>query len=420
MTKREGELMLSGFRALDITDEKGFLCGQVLGSLGVDVIKIEPPGGDPVRKLGPFYHDIPDPKKSLYWFAYNLNKRGITLNIETADGRELLKRLSKSADFVVESFPPGYMDELGLGYPTLSEINPRIIVTSITPFGQTGPYKDYKASDIVGMAMGGLMYIAGDPDRPPVRISFPQAYLNAGLAAAIATVVAHYHRESTGEGQHVDTSIQASVASAMENAIPLWETSQVNLWRAGPFLLARAAGGAHYRMVWPCQDGYVSFHLIGGAIGVKTNLAITEWMDSEGMAPDYMREMDWQTFDMAKQTPELQARLEEPIARFFMSHTKRELYEGAKNRQIMLYPVSNPKDILEDPQLRSRDFWVEVEHPELATTITYSGPPVKASETPFQVHRRAPLIGEHNLEIYQRELGLPMEELTKLKQAGVI
>ena len=405
-SKRGRELMLSGFRALDLTDEKGFLCGQVLGSLGVDVIKIEPPGGDPARNLGPFYHDIPDPQKSLYWFAYNLNKRGITLNIETADGRELLKRLSEGADFIIESFPPGYMDELDLGYSTLSKINPRIIMTSITPFGQTGPYKDYKASDIVGMAMGGLMYLTGDPDLAPLRISFPQAYLNAGLDASMATIIAHYHRGSTGEGQHVDTSIQASVVASLELAIPTWEINQVKLRRAGPFLLGRAAGGANYRIVWPCKDGYILFFIQGGAVGARTNRAITEWMSSEGMAPDYMREMNWDTLDMAKQTPELQAHLEEPLAKFFMLHTKRELYEGAIKRQMMLYPISNSKDILEDIQLRSRDFWVELEHTELDTTITYPGPAVKVSETPCQVSRRAPLIGEHNLEIYQGELGL--------------
>jgi crotonobetainyl-CoA:carnitine CoA-transferase CaiB-like acyl-CoA transferase len=414
------EPMLSPFRALDLTDEKGFLCGQILGGLGVDVIKIEPPGGDPARNNGPFYHDIPDPEKSLYWFAYNLNKRGITLNIQTADGRELFKRLSQSADFVIESFPPGYMDELGLGYSSLSQINPRIVMTSITPFGQTGPYEDYTASDIVSMAMGGSMYTTGNPDRAPIRISFPQAYLNAGLAAAMATMVAHYHREVTGEGQHVDTSIQASVALLLENAIPMWELNKVNVRRSGSFLAARAAGGANYQMVWPCKDGYVSFHMLGGPVGAKTNRAITELMNEEGMAPDYMVEMDWEAFDMAQQTPEFQAHLEAPIAKFFMSHTKAELYERAINRRIMLYPVSTPKDILEDVQLRSREFWVEVEHPELDTTINYPGSPLKASETPCQIPRRAPLIGEHNLEIYQGELGLSLEELTSLRQAKVV
>src|SRR4030042_5428083 len=140
------ESLLSGCRALDLTDEKGFVCGQILAAMGVDVIKIEKPGGDPARFLPPFYHDKPDPEKSLFWFAFNTSKRGITLNIETTGGQEIFKRLAATADFVIESFPPGYLDRLGLGYPAMEKINPGIIVVSITPFGQTGPYKDYKAA----------------------------------------------------------------------------------------------------------------------------------------------------------------------------------------------------------------------------------------------------------------------------------
>jgi crotonobetainyl-CoA:carnitine CoA-transferase CaiB-like acyl-CoA transferase len=192
--KKNPDSLLSPFRALDLTDEKGFLCGRILGDLGADVIKIEKPGGDPARDIGPFYHDIPDPEKSLFWFAFNANKRGITLDIENPDGQEIFKQLVKSADFAIESFPPGYMDSLGLGYLALSEINPKIILTSITPFGQTGPYKDYKASDLIAMAMGGQMYLCGDPDRPPVRVSFPQAYCHAGAQGAMGTMIAHIHR----------------------------------------------------------------------------------------------------------------------------------------------------------------------------------------------------------------------------------
>jgi crotonobetainyl-CoA:carnitine CoA-transferase CaiB-like acyl-CoA transferase len=173
-----GKSPLEGYLALDLTDEKGFLCGRILGDLGVDVIKVEPPGGDPSRRIAPFYKDIPDPEKSLYWFAYNANKRGITLNIESEEGKEIFKKLVKTAHFVIESHSPGYMDSLGLGYPSLSRVNRAIILTSITPFGQAGPYASYKASDITEMGMCGLMYLCGDPDLPPARISFPQAYLH--------------------------------------------------------------------------------------------------------------------------------------------------------------------------------------------------------------------------------------------------
>jgi len=204
--------MLSCYRVLDLTDEKGFLCGKALGDLGAEVIKIERPGGDPSRRIGPFYHDIADPEKNLYWFSFNANKKGITLNIETRDGREIFKKLAKTADVVIESFAPGYMEQIGLGYQVLNQINPGIILTSITAFGQEGPYRDYKASDIVVRAMGGLVYTVGDPDRPPLTTSYPHAYLIGAIHGAIGTMVAPYQQAFTGQGQQVDAPTQMGLA----------------------------------------------------------------------------------------------------------------------------------------------------------------------------------------------------------------
>ena len=248
--------MLKGCRALDLTDEKGFLCGKILADLGVDVIKVERPGGDPSRRIGPFWGDIGDPEKSLYWYAYNSNKRGITLDIETADGKEILRKLAKRSDFVIESFPPGYMEKLGLGYADLKSVNDRIILTSITPFGQNGPYQGYKATDLVLMGMSGLLYLTGDRDRPPVNISMPQACLHAGGDAAVGTLIAYYHRERTGESQQVDISMQQSAAWFQAATIPFYELEGTVLQRAGTF---RTGISAHniQRQVWPCKDGYV-------------------------------------------------------------------------------------------------------------------------------------------------------------------
>jgi crotonobetainyl-CoA:carnitine CoA-transferase CaiB-like acyl-CoA transferase len=173
---QESTSFLGGYRVLDLTDEKGHLCGRLLGDLGADVIKIEPPEGDAGRNNGPFYKDLPHPEKSINWFFTNLNKRGITLDIETPDGRELFKRLVKTAHFVIESFEPGYMDRLGLGFEELENINPGIVMTSITPFGQRGPYAHYKTTDLVGVSMGGMTRLYGELDRPPNRISAPQFY----------------------------------------------------------------------------------------------------------------------------------------------------------------------------------------------------------------------------------------------------
>ncbi len=414
----KGNTLLPSLRVLDLTDEKGFLCGKILGDMGADVIKIERPGGDPSRNIGPFYHDIPDPRKSLFWFVYNNNKRGITLNIETYDGQEVFKRLVKNADILIESHNPGYMDALGLGYSALSQINPRLIMVSITPFGQVGPYRDYKSSDIIAVAMGGFMYISGDADKPPVRAIAPQAYLNAGADAAAGAMIAYHYREMTGEGQHVDVSLQESVSLSLMLAIPYWEMNHFHLKRYGG---SRLLGSKVLsRMVWPCKDGHVNFVIHGGATGFRTNKALTEWMDEEGMLPDFMREIDWDKFDLVTVTEELMNSLNEHIGRFFLKHTKAELWQWGMVHNAMLYPVSDSKELMENVQLEERDFWEKVEHPELGDTITYPGAWVISSEVNLNIRRRAPLIGEHNQEIYEEELGIPREELIILKESGAI
>lgn len=413
------KLLLGPYRVLDLTDEKGFLCGRVLADLGADVIKIESPGGDLSRNIAPFYHDIPHPEKSLFWFAYNANKRGITLNLETRQGQDIFRRLVRSADFVLESFPPGYMDSLSLGYSSLQEINPRIIFASITPFGQDGPYKDYKATDIVSMAMGGLMFLSGDPDRPPLRPSFPQAYLNAAAEAAVGALIAHYHRELTGEGQQVDISIQESIIPTLMNARPFWDLNQVLLKRAGTSRTGLSAEGKQ-RLIWACKDGYVTFALLGGKFGAPTNRALVNWMAEEGIAEESLLHTDWDAFDMATATQEQFDRFARPLEDFLLKHTKRELYDEALRRGIMLYPLYTIKEIQEDPQLDIRGFWEQVDHPELSTSIIYPGSFIQLSGATCRIRRRAPLIGEHNEEIYERELGFSREELVVLKQGGII
>lgn len=416
--------LLAPYRILDLTDEKGFFCGKILGDLGADVIKIEKPGGDPSRARGPFYHDIPHPEKSLFWFAFNNNKRGITLNIETDDGRQIFRRLVKTADFVIESFPAGYLDNLGLGYQSLSSINPRLVMISITPFGQAGPYRDFKGPDIVVWALGGPMYITGDPDRPPLQVSFPQAYLNASISAVMGSLLALHWRESTGEGQHVDLSAQESAVWTSFCCAMDWTWEHLLVERAGEYggggSVTTKGSGRPLLQTWPCKDGYVSYIIMGGLTGLATNKALVEWMDREGMCPDYLRVFDWSTFDVRNSTPQDFTRLEEPIINFFKTHTKAELTEGSMQRNIWLLPVWDPKEVFENPQPRARNYWVDLPHPELGRNITYPGPFVKADECPCLLRCRAPLMGEHNAEIYKGELGFTDENLIMFKQAGVI
>jgi crotonobetainyl-CoA:carnitine CoA-transferase CaiB-like acyl-CoA transferase len=408
------------YRVLDLTNEMGFLCGKILGDLGADVIKVEPPGGDPARNLGPFYGGKSDPEKSLYWFGFNNNKRGITLNLTTTDGRDLFLRLAASSDFIIETFAPGYLDGLGLGYSTVSRVNPRLVFTSITPFGQTGPYSKFKASDIEIMALSGCMSLTGDPDRPPLRVTFPQSYSWTGSYAAVGALLAHYYREQTGVGQRVDVSAQAVCLWALSHAHTFWDLNRHLEKRAGSFMTGRSITGAKMRVFWPCKDGYLNFIIYGGEAGRRTNQALVEWMDSKGMAPDFLKQQDWRRFDIAQVTQEEIDRMEEPIAKFFTGVTKAEFFREVVKREMLGYPVATVKEIFDDPQHEARGFWQKIEHAELGIAVNYPGGFAKFSEGACQIWRRAPSIGEHNVEIYQEELGLPRDEIERLKDQGVI
>jgi benzylsuccinate CoA-transferase BbsE subunit len=426
--RQETETTLSPFRILDLTDEKGFYCGKILADLGADVIKVEPPGGDPARNIGPFFKDTTHVEKSLYWWAYNTSKRGITLNIEAADGQQILKRLVKKVDAVLESFRPGYMDKLGLGYPALSEVNPGIVMTSITAFGQTGPYKDWKGPDIVGICLSGQAFVIGDADRPPCRISFPQAYLHAGVHAAGGTLAALRYRETSGEGQYVDVSMQEAVLWTVMSVVQYWDLMKYSKVRAGPrtsVYISPNYPTFESRCNYPCKDGDVAFLLGSGLFAAISMPAMTKWLSEEGMlgAFEPMKEWgydEWLMRDPSSLSQEEFDACEDTLTRFFTSKSKAELYEQASKRRIMLYPSSTTKDLVENVQLRERGFYSEVEHPELGETITYVGAPYKMTETPWRISRRAPLIGEHNEEIYEGELGFSKEEMRLFKEARVI
>ena len=421
MSKQEKtESTLGLYRVLDLTDEKGLYSGQLLGSLGADVIKIEKPGGDPVRNIGPFFHNIPDPEKSLFWLAFNTNKRGITLDIETVDGKEIFKKLLKTADVVIESFPPGYMDEMGLGYSELEKINPGIVMTSITPFGQTGPYKDYKASDLVCWAMGGLLSVTGDPDRPPIHVGhIPFAFMLASMDGALSTAIALYWRGASGEGQHVDVAVRDSALKTAWVVHEFWQVTGREYQR----------GSSHYHvpqsdvalnLVWPAKDGHVMYMIYTGSFGAAENKRIVEWLDDEGIADDFLKGIDWPTFEWRGRTREEAERIQSYLARLFQSKTKAELTKEAIRRRVMVQPVSSPRDILAHPQLEARDYWQQLEHADLGATLRYPSRFCMMSETSCELRCPAPLIGEHNLEIYQEELGFSGEDLVALKQAGII
>ena len=422
MTQPGKDLPLKPYRVLDLTQGGCLICGKLLADLGADVIQIEDPKGSPSRNMGPFYKDIPHPEKSLFWYSYCVNKRGVTLDIEKADGAEVFRQLVKNADFVIESFEPGYLDSLGLGYDDLSKINPRVILTSITPYGQTGPKAHYKGSDLTGWASGGAMHTMGDADRAPNWISFgPQASLHGGVEGTAASLVAHWHREATGEGQQVDVSIQQCTVWLLQAAIQIYEVNHTSYSRVGALWMT--GGGVGRRQVYQCKDGYIAFTVFGGGLPglVASTRCLVNWMAQDGMAPEWLKNYKWETdFDVAIVTQQEVNRVEQPFVDFFLTKTKAELWEQAWKQSIILAPASDAKDMYTDQQLAARDYWRKLDHPELGESLTYCGPFIKFSESPIEFRRRAPLIGEHNNEVYHGELGLSTERLILLKQAGAI
>ena len=424
------ETLLGDIRVLDLSDEKGVYCAKLLADLGADVLRIEPPGGHPMRSLGPFVHDEVDPEKSLYWFQFNTSKRGITLDLENADGQEIFKRLVKSADVVVETYRPGYLDDIGLGYEVLKEINPGVILTSITPFGQTGPYRDFEGCDLVTQAMGGLMHCLGFPEDPPCRIGASQGNYCASIEGALGTMVSLYAREVTGEGQQVDVSCQEAVLIAMETAMQHYDMRKEIKTR-----IAREAAIVPGLGMYPCADGHVFAYVIPGA-GAGWDV-IVDWLDSEGKAGD-LRDPKWQEVwdviadfkalialisDMPRFMAMLQkfAYVNERVIDMLAPKTKKQIFEETASRRIMICPAQNVKDVLESPQLDALGFFVDVEHPELHMTIRYPGAPCyHISDTPWRISRRPPLIGEHNDEVYGKELGLTREQMVVLKAQGAI
>jgi crotonobetainyl-CoA:carnitine CoA-transferase CaiB-like acyl-CoA transferase len=413
--------MLSGCRVLDLTTERGLMCGQILGDLGADVIKIEPPGGSPVRSLKPFFADQPGPERSVYWWAYNRNKRGITLNLETDEGRDLVRRLAGHAEFVIESDDPGAQARRGIGYGDLSAVNPALVYVSITPFGQDGPKANYADSDLIVMAASGALILYGDEDRPPIRMSVPQAYLHACADAAGAALIAYYDRLNTGLGQQVDVAAQESLGLAAQSTL-LAATLHADETR-------RMAGGVklgplRVPLVWEAKDGLVTcVFLFGSALGVFTRELIN-YIYEKGFCDQATRDKDWIAYaDMLLTGREPIAeydRVKGVVADFLRSMTKAESFDLARQHGFLIAPLSTTNDLLANPQFIAREYWQTSEDRELGLKLTYPGPFARFSETPIEFKRRPPRIGEHNREIYVGDLGLSEHEFGDLARRGII
>jgi benzylsuccinate CoA-transferase BbsE subunit len=410
---------LAGLRILELADETGQFCGKLLGDLGADVVKIEPPGGERNRHLGPFLDDIPNPERSLSFWYYNTSKRGITLSLETADGRRLFRRLAATSDVILETFRPGFLASLGLDYDSLSLQNPRVIMCSLTPFGQTGPWRDYLASDLLHMAAGGEMASSGydqpdAPNAPPIAPGGGNAWHMGGHFAYMAIMAALVYRTVAGQGQYIDTSIHEACALTTEAAIANY------IYRGE---VVRRQTGRHHaagptpRTQFRAKDGTYVCALVGGRLNPKYIGELADLLDSYGMAGDLRDPKYKDPAVIAANTSHI---IDDLVANFIASLPAEEVYHAAQDRGFTWGVVRAPEALLDDAHLHDRGFWKEVEHPELGRSFVYPGEAAIYNGSPWRISRRAPLIGEHNLEIFGDELGLSRGELSILAENRAI
>ncbi|MGA2409037.1 MAG: CoA transferase [Candidatus Binataceae bacterium] len=394
---------LTGLRVLDLTTWRGHLCGRLLADMGADVIKVEPPGGDEGRTIGPFVDDAVHRDRSLFFWFYNLNKRSLTLNLERPRGAELLLKLAKSADIVIESFPPGRMNELGAGWSTLHQLNPSLILLSISPFGQTGPHRSYEADDTVLAAAAGMLYVNGFPNRQPVRPMGLQSYHSSAYYAAIGAMCALFARDRDGLGQWIDLSMQEATANAVEHVAGSYFGAGMIEPRRGTLHWSR------YFRVGKCRDGYIMHCTLGD----WTSLA--EWVASDGKAQD-LTNPEWE--DVLYRADHAD-HLFDVLDEWVKDYNRDELLERAQTLRLPYATVRPPEALFEDEQLAARGFFVDVEHPELGRSFRYPGAPYLFNGTPWRLYRRPPLTGEHTAEILG-EIGLATDEIAALMAEGII
>lgn len=398
---------LKGVKVLDLTHYiAGPFATKLLASYGADVIKVEEPGvGDPARRLGPFYKDEVHPEKSGLFLYLNTGKRGITLNLKHPDGVSIFKELVKKADIVVESFSPGVMNRLGIDYETLEKVNPQLVMTSISNFGQTGPYRDYKMSELILRGMGEEMKCWGLPEREPQKTGETISLYQVGISAAIGTMGAFLGSELQGVGQHVDMSMM----EALTVSAPTYKTNLLVAYQYSGEEQPRSLQFWGYPVgVYPCKDGH--FHIYGGRL---------YWSRLAKMLgnPEFLKDPKW-----AAPTAQADPALKEEFETFFVNwakqYTKRECMQIAQDNRVPCCAVQDIAEVVADPHLNARNFFIELSHPVVGN-LKYPGRPFLMYETPSRVDRPAPLLGEHNQEVYA-ELGYSGKDISNLGEWGII
>ena len=393
--------LLAGYRVLDLSSSVGAFCGKLLRDLGMDVIKIEPPAGEALRLEPPFAKGHVHREGSLPFAYLNAGKRGITLDITREHGRQLLLDLVERTDIVLETFEPDYLAQQNLSYDVFLERQPKLILVSLTGFGQEGPYSRYQASDLITTAMGGLLYISGDPSLPPCMPPETQSYYYASLFAAYGVMLALWQRETRGIGAHIDASVQASLA--------LHEHVAFNYSAEGRVM--KRAGSQHQHNapanLFKCKNGYIS-------------LFVTQnhWSVFLKVWEDHPPELDHPKWISNNERRANAAYINEAVTAFTSRYLKEDFAELMQRNGIPALPVNTPSDFMKDSHIRARGFFGEVTHPILGA--------FEQATTPFVVNGKraapapAPTLGQHNYEIFCAELGLSMEQLEMLAADRVI
>jgi len=411
---------LHGLRVLDLTDETGFLAGRLLGELGADVVKVEAPTGDPARRRPPFWGGVADPECSLLWLALNGSKRSLTLDLDRPAGRDLLLRLAERADVVLETGAPGALAARGLGWDVLHARNPRLVLCSLTPFGQSGPRAGWRGSDLTVLATSGNLHCTGDPDRAPLRCSMPVSYYHGAIEAAAGVAFALLARERSGEGQHVDVALQEAMVMPNMATASMAKMTGYRGQRSGAFFRQTKSV---QREIWPCKDGWVSFALRGGPARVPGLVAMVAYMAEHGMASEKLRAMDWKAYNHNLLSQDEVDALSREFGGFFLTKTMTELFQAACARNLMLAPANTAREILASDQLAARGFFVDVEHPGRGT-LRLPGPFARTTSrdpdaTAVTVRGPAPRLGEHTADVLA-ELDVQPADLEHLRAEGVV
>ena len=405
------ETALGQFRIIDLsTGVAGPLCTKMFADYGSEVIKVELPGsGDPSRSIGPFFHDDPHPEKSLLFFYLNCNKQGVTLNPETVAGKNLLLALIKDADTLVENFPAGYLESLALGYEELEKVNPGLVVTSITPFGQNGPHRDFAGNDLIYYAMSGMMYSSGAHDREPLKHGHPQSYYMGGMTAAYATSAALFSKALTGQGQHIDLSLQESVAAHHYDSATRYSYTGT-IERRAPKVESGSFKGTRFEGIVPAKDGYIAPTMQRG----RPTAPFHEYITLLGHP-----ELDDDRFADRHLIAEHREALDEVLLPLLKQWDKAEYFNTFMSEGFVAGVVQTSEDLINCPQLKERGYFTEVVHPVIGR-IKVPGEMFRLPECPWSMRRPAPLLGQHNEAVYCEKLGYTKKDLVAFRQQGII